>query len=577
MPMIEVADLSKVYGERTVVDGVSFSVEPGEIFGILGPNGAGKTTAVECVGGLRQRDGGTIIVAGMDPAQEGAALREVLGIQLQESRLPDKMRVIEALNLYASFYPEPHDPIELVKRLGLVEQRTTYFAKLSGGQKQRLSVALALIGNPRVAILDELTTGLDPVARREVWEMLEELRSTGVTLLLVSHFMEEAERLCDRVVVIDHGRVIAADTPESLAASVSADQRMSFLPSAPFDLAVLETLPEVHAVTTAGERVIVTGTDDVASAVIIALHERGISVGRLRVDQPSLDDAFVALTSNDEGPLGLEGHDDSMSTSIPATEPATTVRLRPRINWQAARAMLLSEGRLLARNPGVVIWTAVLPVAAAIILGSIPAVRKPSADLGGLSFFQIYQPILVFFAITLLAMQALPDVLTRYREMGVLKRLRTTPVSPALLLFAQLALILSVSIVCMVLMVVVPPLAGAPWPRNTGGFALIFLLGAWAMLGLGMVIASLFHNAKVAAGFGSFLFFVMQFFAGLWLPRPNMPTWLRDISNYTPSGAAVQGLTDCSIGRWPSALYIIVLAVWGAVASRLAIRFFSWE
>jgi ABC-2 type transport system permease protein len=231
----------------------------------------------------------------------------------------------------------------------------------------------------------------------------------------------------------------------------------------------------------------------------------------------------------------------------------------------------------LARNPGVMIWSAVLPVAAAIILGSIPAVRKPSADLGGLSFFQVYQPILVFFSITLLALQALPDVLTRYREMGVLKRLRTTPVSPALLLAAQLTLVLSVSIVCMALMVGVPPLAGAPFPRDLGAFVLTYLLGAWAMLGLGMVIASLFHNAKVAAGFGSFLFFVLLFFAGLWWQRPNMPTWLRDISNFTPSGAAVQGLTDSSIGHWPSAQYLIVLAVWGAVTSRLAVRFFSWE
>ena len=159
---------------------------------------------------------------------------------------------------------------------------------------------MALIGNPRVAILDELTTGLDPAARREVWDLLEDLRGTGVTLLLVSHFMEEAERLCDRVIVIDRGRIIAADTPEGLAASVQADQRMSFLPSAPFDLAVLQALPDVHSVTTAGERVVVTGTDNVASAVIIALHGLGISVGKLRVDQPSLDDAFVALTTAGE-------------------------------------------------------------------------------------------------------------------------------------------------------------------------------------------------------------------------------------------------------------------------------------
>jgi ABC-2 type transport system permease protein len=260
-----------------------------------------------------------------------------------------------------------------------------------------------------------------------------------------------------------------------------------------------------------------------------------------------------------------------------SSAPTQTVVSLPRINWRAARAMLVSEARLLVRNPGVVIWTAILPVAASIILGSIPAVRAPSDTLGGLSFFQVYQPILVFFAITLLAMQALPDVLTRYREMGVLKRLRTTPVSPALLLGAQLALILSVAIGCMVLMVAVPPLGGAPWPRNIGSFLISYLLGAWAMLGLGMVIASLFHNAKVAAGFGSFLFFVMQFFAGLWIQRPNMPTWLRDVSDYTPSGAAVQALTDSSIGHWPRAFYFIVLAVWGAATSRLAVRMFTWE
>ena len=265
-----------------------------------------------------------------------------------------------------------------------------------------------------------------------------------------------------------------------------------------------------------------------------------------------------------------------MSTPTESTRPATA-RLGTQINWRAVRAMLVSEGRLLARNPGVVLWTAVLPVAAAVILGSIRGVREPSEALGGLSFFQVYQPVLVFFAITLLAVQALPDVLTRYREMGVLKRLRTTPVSPGLLLFAQLTLISSVSIVCMVLMVAVPPLGGAPWPRNPGGFVITYLLGAWAILGLGMLIASLFHNAKVAAGFGSFLFFVLQFFAGLWLQRPNMPTWLRDISDYTPSGAAVQGLTDSSLGHWPRLLHLVVLAVWGLVTSRLAVRYFSWE
>jgi ABC-2 type transport system ATP-binding protein len=297
--MIDVRGLRKLYGGRPVVDGIDLSVEDGEIFGILGPNGAGKTTTVECIAGLRRPDGGTISVAGMDPGAEGTRFREVLGVQLQESRLPEKQTVAEALGLYASFYAHPLDWRELAERLGLAEQRNTYFGRLSGGQKQRLSVALALIGNPRVAILDELTTGLDPAARREVWGLLEDLRGTGVTLLLVSHFMEEAERLCDRVVVIDRGRVIAADTPEGLAAGVVSDQRMSFVPSAPVDLSRLQALPDVRTAATSGDRVVVTGTDDVAATVIIALNERGIQATRLRVDQPSLDDAFIALTHHD--------------------------------------------------------------------------------------------------------------------------------------------------------------------------------------------------------------------------------------------------------------------------------------
>jgi ABC-2 type transport system permease protein len=185
--------------------------------------------------------------------------------------------------------------------------------------------------------------------------------------------------------------------------------------------------------------------------------------------------------------------------------------------------------------------------------------------------------VLVLFAICMLAVQALPDVLTRYRELGVLKRLRTTPASPGLLLVAQLALIFSVSVVCMLLMVVLPTFFGAPWPENVPAFLVSYVLAAWAMLGLGMVIASLFRNAKVAAGFGTVLFFVLQFFAGLWVPRPTMPGWMRTISNLTPTGAAQQALADAAAGHWASIGYFGVLLVWGAVTSLLAVRIFKWE
>jgi ABC-2 type transport system ATP-binding protein len=222
MPLIEVTDLRKRYGSRVAVDGVSFTVERGEIFGILGTNGAGKTTTVECLQGLRQADGGTISVLGLDPATDRTALTRRVGVQLQESRLPAKLRVREALELFASFYPEPADIDVLLDQLDLHDHARSSFGKLSGGQKQRVSIALALVGQPELAILDELTTGLDPHARRETWRLVEGVRATGVTVLLVTHFMDEAERLCDRVAIFDAGRVVATGTPTELRAAAGA-------------------------------------------------------------------------------------------------------------------------------------------------------------------------------------------------------------------------------------------------------------------------------------------------------------------------------------------------------------------
>jgi ABC-2 type transport system ATP-binding protein len=222
MPLIEVTDLHKRYGNRVAVDGVSFTVERGEVFGILGTNGAGKTTTVECLQGLRQADSGTISVLGLDPATDRAALTRRVGVQLQESRLPAKLRVREALELFASFYPDPADVGVLLDQLDLRDHAGSYFGKLSGGQKQRVSIALALVGNPELAVLDELTTGLDPHARRETWRLVEGVRATGVTVLLVTHFMDEAERLCDRVAIFDAGRVVATGTPTELRAAAGA-------------------------------------------------------------------------------------------------------------------------------------------------------------------------------------------------------------------------------------------------------------------------------------------------------------------------------------------------------------------
>ena len=299
MPVIEVDRLHKSYGRRVAVHDISFDVAEGEIFGIIGPNGAGKTTTVECIEGLRSPDGGSISVLGSAPHRDRDRLRLVLGIQLQASELPEKLRVGEAATLFASFYPAPADPRELVDRWGLGAAWDTPFAALSGGQKQRLSIVLALIGNPRVAILDELTTGLDPQARRDTWAAIEQIRDGGVTVVLVTHFMEEAERLCDRVAVIDAGRVVALDTPAGLVHRAGGEQRLRFRPTAPFEDVLLTSLPEVDALRRLGPSIEVTGGGGLLHAVTSVLARHRIVVAELRLEQSGLEDAFVALTGQE--------------------------------------------------------------------------------------------------------------------------------------------------------------------------------------------------------------------------------------------------------------------------------------
>ncbi|GAA3473102.1 ABC transporter ATP-binding protein [Nonomuraea roseola] len=295
MAVIEVTDLTKRYAGQTVLDGISFSVEEGEIFGILGPNGTGKTTAVECVEGLRRPDGGTIRVLGLDPIKDGRELRELIGVQLQHTQLPENIKVWEALDLYASFYANPRDWRELLEQWGLAAKRNARFGKLSGGQKQRLFIALALVGNPKVAFLDELTTGLDPQARRATWEVIKQVRASGVTVVLVSHFMDEVEELCDRVAVFDRGDIVAIDTPAGLIDGVDAEHQMRFRLMTG-DASLLSEVPGVTGVTTKGDQVVVTGRGDFATAVTAALARNHVMVADLRIDKRTLDDAFVALT-----------------------------------------------------------------------------------------------------------------------------------------------------------------------------------------------------------------------------------------------------------------------------------------
>ena len=296
-PAVVVEGLSKRYGATVALDHVSLQVAEGEIFGILGPNGAGKTTAVECLVGLRTPDSGTLRVFGLDPRRDRAELHAEVGVQLQQSAFPDRLKVSEIEEMYRSFYHHPAEE-DLIEGLGLGDKRQSYYHALSGGQRQRLSVALALIGRPRLAVLDEMTTGLDPQARHDVWDLIKGVRAHGTTLLLVTHFMEEAEHLCDRVALLDRGRVVAVDSPDGLAGRAAGSRRLRFTPSAPFDDALLTALPDVEQVEHEGPHLVVTGRGDLLNDVVLTLAQVNVRAQDLSFVSSTLEDAFLRLTGH---------------------------------------------------------------------------------------------------------------------------------------------------------------------------------------------------------------------------------------------------------------------------------------
>jgi ABC-2 type transport system ATP-binding protein len=300
--VIEVQSLRKSYGTTIAVDEVSFEVQEGEIFGMVGPNGAGKTTTIECLEGLRKPDRGMVRVLGVDPQVESLVLRTRTGMQLQQSNLPERMKVWEALDLYASFYPHATDWKELIQQLGLEEKRNAPFSKLSGGQKQRLFIALALLPDPQLVFLDELTTGLDPQARHAIWDLVRAIRSKGKTILLTTHFMEEADRLCDQVAILDHGRIVALDTPANLIRSLEAEERVVFCVDGILPPLFEKSLSGAGRVEVQGERVVVHGSSNkvpLVGEVVGQLTRLGVRFRDLRTEQPTLEDVFLKLTGRE--------------------------------------------------------------------------------------------------------------------------------------------------------------------------------------------------------------------------------------------------------------------------------------
>ena len=298
-PVIQVSGIRKSYGATVAVSGVSFEVSQGEIFGLIGPNGAGKTTTMECVEGVRRPDGGSISVLGLDPFRDVYRLQNRIGVQLQQAQLQKRIKVWEAVDLWASLYSNPVDGDRLLDQLGLANKRNAWFMTLSGGQKQRLFIALALINDPEVVFLDELTTGLDPQSRRAIWELVRGIRERGKTVFMTTHLMEEAERLCDRVAIIEHGKIIDIGSPEELVRRHCPSRTVVL--ATDYELAEerLRTIPSVERVTRQDSRFTMEGKgEDFVTEVIQCLSENRIRVTDFRTVLPNLEDVFLKLTGH---------------------------------------------------------------------------------------------------------------------------------------------------------------------------------------------------------------------------------------------------------------------------------------
>jgi ABC-2 type transport system ATP-binding protein len=299
---IRVEGLAKAYGQQTVVRDLTFSVVEGEIFALLGPNGAGKTTTIEILEGYRGADAGRAEVLGLHPQRDGRELKPQIGVVLQQDGVYPSLRALEVLQLFARFFSDPIPPMELLERLGLRESAQVRCRQLSGGQKRRLALALALVGRPRLLFLDEPTTGMDPQARRATWELLLDLKDHGVTILLTTHFMDEAERLADRIGILDHGRLIALDTPANLTreqSTTTVEVRFSADPAP--ELAKLSKLASIRSAREeAGTFVVETGD---APAMLVELttflRDKGMTLRELRVGRASLEDVFLRLTGKE--------------------------------------------------------------------------------------------------------------------------------------------------------------------------------------------------------------------------------------------------------------------------------------
>ena len=542
-----------------VVDGLDLDVPAGEIVGLIGANGAGKTTTVECIQGLRKPDDGRLRVLGFDPVTQAEQLRPLVGSQLQSSALPDRLRVAEALELFST--QRARDGGELLGQFGLTQRRRSVFSSLSGGERQRLFLVLALLNRPRLVILDELTQGLDPAARRTVWDAIRQLNDEGTTVLLVTHEMDEAEALCDRVAVMRAGHVIDAGAPADLVERHASTAVIRFsMPDPPAQLLdQVRRLDGVREVTRSGARITVRGHRRIVAHVCAALVRWEPVPADLAISQPGLEDALLGLLNGD--------HD----------EPAGGRICQRRTDRRTAMSttvgrLVRAELKLMTRDPLVLTFVFAFPIVTMLIIGGAFGTRPdPAFDGTNPSHWYVASYLTVVIAATGLVM--LPVHLASYRERGVLRRFAAAGFPRWSFAIAQLIVgLLTTAVACALLLAVAAPVYGIPAVHDAWRVAVALPLGAVAFVSIGVLLGSVLPSARAAQAVGLLLFFP-SFLLGAGGPPPHvMGSIVKQVAGPLPLTLLTNAVRAPWLGLGTATGSLIGVAVLAVAATAVAAR-----
>ena len=563
---MEVDGLGKRYGTAEVLRDVSFTVARGELFGLLGTNGAGKTTTVEILQGLRRADAGSATVLGLDPVTSGDRLRRRIGAQLQDAALPDKLRVGEALRLFASLHTSPRPLGELAEEWDLARLWSRPFGALSGGERQRLFVALALVGRPDLVFLDELTQNLDPVGRRHTWEVIRRVRDGGTTVVLVTHDVEEAERLCDRIVVMASGRVVADGTPAAIVDELGGAATVRFT-DAEIDVRTLHTLPGVSPRATPRPRG--PRRRDRAG---VGVRRRPPRRDRSPSDRPARPPALAGgpIRQTHPGPGPPRGRSRRLMNTIAIPSASAAGRRHDGLLRTILRLTAV-ELRLLMREPGVLVSLIAFPAVTVLVLAGVFG-SDPDPDFGGVIPSEHYVVGYVGVVLASLGLVTLPAHLASHRELGVLRRYRAAGLDARAVIGSHIALGAVLGTVASVVVLSIGGIAyGVPMPDDPLRVGAWFVAGLLCFIAIGGALGAVMPSARAATAFGNLLFVPMFLLGGGGPPREVMTGAMQTVSDVMPLSHIVGGLRQSWLGATddPQALWwpvlVAVIAVFVAV------------